>query len=77
MAAAALRYRFGPVIYPVLNVAMPLSLLVILGGWYWALAESAAAEKCAWPARELTPDQATVLARRLELIEATVARAYR
>jgi hypothetical protein len=77
VAAAALRYHFGQATFPILTVAMPLSYVVILGGWFWAIARSQeAAEERAWPARELTLAQADSLMRRLELIEATLGRAY-
>jgi hypothetical protein len=77
VAGTALRYHFGPAAYPVLTIAMPLCAVVILGGWYWALSRSyAPAEARAWPARELTSVQADLLMRRLELIEATLGRAY-
>jgi hypothetical protein len=77
VAGTALRYHSGPAAYPVLAVAVPLCSVVILGGWYWALTRpSAVTERRAWPARELTPVQADLLMRRLELIEATLGRAY-
>ena len=77
VAASALRYHFGPAARSVLDIATPLCSVVILGGWYWALSRSyAPAETRAWPARELTPVQADLLMRRLEVIEATLGRAY-
>ena len=77
VASAALRYHFGLAAYPVLAIAGPICSIVIMGGWCWALSRSyAPAEARAWPARELTPVQADSLLRRLELIEATLGRAY-
>jgi len=77
VAASALRYYSGPAAYPALAVAGPLCSIVILGGWYWALSRSyAPAEMRPWPARELTPAQAGALLRRLDVIEATLGRAY-
>lgn len=77
VAASALRYHFGPPVYPVLDTATALSSVLILGWWYWALSRSyAPAETHAWPARELTPAQAESLMSRLGVIEATLGRAY-
>jgi hypothetical protein len=77
VAASALRYHFGLAASPVLAIARPVCAVVILGAWYWALTRpSAVAERRPWPVRELTPVQADLLMRRLELIEATLGRAY-
>jgi hypothetical protein len=77
VAATALRYQIGWAISPALQIAASLCFIAILGGWYWVLTRpSAVTERRAWPARELTPAQADSLLRRLELIEATLGRAY-
>lgn len=77
VAIFALLYQLGQAVYPALTIASSLCYLVILGGWYWALTRSSAVtERRAWPARELTPAQADSLLRRLELVEATLGRAY-
>jgi hypothetical protein len=77
VAISALLYQLGQAVYQALTIANSLCYLAILGGWYWALSRSyAPAEMRAWPARELTSAQADLLMRRLELIEATLGRAY-
>jgi len=77
VAASALRYHFGSAARSVLDIGTALCSVVILGGWYWALTRpSAVTERRAWPARELTLAQADLLMRRLQLIEATLGRAY-
>lgn len=77
VVSAALRYRFGLPVYPVMAIATPLAFLAILASWYWALAESPVAEPSPWPDRRLTPDQAGLLLQRLQLIEATLGKVYR
>ena len=77
VAIFALLYQLGQAVYPALTTANSLCYLAILGAWYWALTRpSAVTETRAWPARELTLAQADSLMRRLELIEATLGRAY-
>jgi len=77
VAASALRYYSGPAAHSALAIAGPICSIVILGGWLWVLSRSyAPAQTRPWPARELTPVQADLLMRRLELIEATLDRAY-
>jgi hypothetical protein len=77
VAIFALLYQLGQAVYPALTIANSLCYVAILGGWYWALTRpSAVTESRAWPARDLTPAQADSLMRRLELIEATLGRAY-
>jgi hypothetical protein len=77
VAIFALLYQLGQAAYPALTIASSLCSVAILGCWCWVLTRPyAVTESRAWPARDLTPAQAGALMRRLELIEATLGRAY-